>query len=126
MYNDDTIEIAVECFDKDLQTDFRRRSSLIMSSGISVYLNDLSQPLCCDICGTRSRSRHDSSVFNSFTLHDVRLLNSVRNRSRLPADMRLQLRSEIIRTCQRIIHFHHQHHDGVPVNIRNHRIYLCS
>ena len=52
-------------------------------------------------------------------MHDVRLLHSARHRTRIPADMRFQLRCQALRKSKRVIHFHHEYHDNVPAFLRN-------
>ena len=95
-----------------------------MPSGLGMYRNDMPQPLSCNLCCCRQRSVNDSSIRDCVTLHDVRIFNSARHRTRIPADMRFQLRSQVIRKSKRIIHIHYEHHDDVPAHLRNIRIHL--
>ena len=97
-----------------------------MPTGISLYRNNLPQSLCRDICHSRQRSLHDSSILNSVAMYDVCFFYSARDWTRIPADMRLQLRSQALRQSERVVHFHHEHHDIIPALLWNIRIYLRS
>ena len=95
-----------------------------MPSGIGLHSNHLPQPLGGDIFHSRQRGIYHSGVLHSVEMHDVRVLHSARHRTRIPADMRLQLRSQALRKSQRVLHFHHEHNDIVLAHFRNIRIYL--
>ena len=97
-----------------------------MPSGIGMYRDHMSQPLGSDLRHSRQRSIHHRGVLHSVEMHDVRLLHSARHRTRIPADMRIQLRSQVIRKSERIVYFHHEHYDLVLAYFRNIRIYLCA
>ena len=95
-----------------------------MPSGISLHLYYMPQPRGRDIRSSWTWSIYHRGILNSVEMHDVRLLHSARHRTRIPAYMRLQLRSQALRQSERVVHFHHEHHDIIPALLWNIRIYL--